>query len=117
MVKDGAVGWVLMEDLPHLVPMLERELKLASERQERKGVEAALRESEEKWRSLVNATPDFVALHDVNGKYLYMNHYAKGFTEKEVIGTSAYQYMAPESVEVFRSHMENAVKDLENPAF
>ncbi len=110
MVKDGAVGWVLMEDLPHLVPMLERELKLASERQERKGVEAALRESEEKWRSLVNATPDFVALHDVNGKYLYMNHYAKGFTEKEVIGTSAYQYMTPDSVEVFRSHMENAVK-------
>ena len=109
LLKAGASDVLLKVTLGRLGAVVERELRHAGERQERQGVEAALSESEEKWRSLVNATPDFVALHDASGKYLYLNHYAKGFAEKDVIGTSVYKYMAPESVEVFRSHMENAV--------
>jgi PAS domain S-box-containing protein len=77
---------------------------------ERKLAEEALRISEEKWRTLVNASPDYIALHDPEGRYLFLNHYAKGFNEKDVIGTSLYQYLLPESVELFRSNMEKALQ-------
>ena len=76
---------------------------------ERKQVEQSLQESEEKWRSMVNASPDFIALHDPEGRYLFLNHYAEGFTEKDVIGTNLFQYILPELAGLFRSNMEKAI--------
>jgi PAS domain S-box-containing protein len=75
----------------------------------RKRAEEALRESEEKWHSLVSATPDFIALHDQEGRFQFLNHYAEGYTEKDVIGSSVYQYLLPEAVDKFRSNMEKAL--------
>ncbi len=68
---------------------------------ERKQAESALKESEEKWRSLVSILPDYVSLLDKEGRFLFLNHYAEGFTEKDVIGSSAYQYLSTESKEIF----------------
>jgi len=73
---------------------------------ERKRAEEALRRSEERWRSLVTAIPDYVSLLDKNGNLLFLNHYAEGFTEKEVIGSSVYQYLEKESVEIFRNNVK-----------
>jgi PAS domain S-box-containing protein len=110
MLKAGACDCVPKENLKRIVLVVERELRRAADREQGKQLEAALRESEEKWHSLVSATPDYVALHDPEGRYLYLNHYAKGFTEKNVIGASVYQYISPESVALFREKMEKAVK-------
>ncbi|MGA2298976.1 MAG: PAS domain S-box protein, partial [FCB group bacterium] len=71
--------------------------------------EIALKESEEKWRSLVNNSPDFIALHDKEGRFLYMNHYASGFDEKEVIGTYGYNYIAPEFQELWKRKAEECL--------
>ncbi len=76
---------------------------------ERKLAELALRESEARWRGLVNTLPDFVALHDSQGRFLFLNHYAAGFSEPEVLGTSAYQYLIPESRELFRQKFESCL--------
>jgi len=76
---------------------------------ERKRTEEALHDSEERWRSLVKATPDYIALHDPEGRYLFLNHYAEGFTEADIIGSNLYQYLLPESVELFRSNMEKTI--------
>ena len=110
MLECGSCDCISIDNLKRLVPVIERELKRASERQQRRELEAALRESEEKWRSLVSATPDYIALHDPDGRYLYLNHYAKGYQEKDVIGTSLYRYISPGSAKLFRSKMEKAVK-------
>ena len=72
---------------------------------ERKQAEDALRESEEKWRSLVSVLPDYVSLLDRESRLLFLNHYAEGFTEKEVIGSSVYQYLSTESKEIFKKEI------------
>ena len=76
---------------------------------ERRQMEDALREGEEKWRSFVDSSPDYIAVHDRMGRYLFLNHYAKGFSEKDVIGSSLYDYLAPESRELFRRKFEECL--------
>ncbi len=117
MVKAGAVGWVLKENLPHLVPMLERELKLASERRELEKAQEALHESEEKWRSLVNATPDFVALHDPDGKYLYSEPLRQGVYGKRCDRNQHLQVHVSGIGGGFPQPHGKRREDFENPAF
>jgi DNA-binding NtrC family response regulator len=54
MLKEGATDYVLKSRLSHLVPAVNRALREAEERAERKGAEEALRESENKYRALVD---------------------------------------------------------------
>jgi PAS domain S-box-containing protein len=72
--------------------------------------EAALQASEEKWRLLVTALPDYVALHDAEGRYLFLNRYAEGFSEKDIIGKSAYDLLAKDSVERLRNGILTCLK-------
>jgi PAS domain S-box-containing protein len=64
-----------------------------------------LQESEEKWRLLVTTLPDYISLLDKGGRFLFLNHYAKGFSEKDVIGSSAFQYLSTESKGIFKKEI------------
>jgi len=99
-----------MKDEDKTKEELIKELKLLREEQEKgvfkdiakhKQAEEELRESGEKWRSIVSVLPDYVSLLDREGRFLFLNHYAEGFTEKEVIGSSVYQYLSTQSKEIF----------------
>jgi len=72
----------------------------------RKMAENKLWESEEKWRKLVTTIPDFIGLHDLNGRYIFLNHYAEGFSEKDVVGKSVYEFISEESIEDYRRNFE-----------
>ncbi len=85
----------------------ERTQELEQEINERKQTEMELRDAEEKWRSLIKAIPDYVSLHDREGRFLFLSHYAEGFSEKDVLGTSVFQYLSPKSKESFKQSIEN----------
>lgn len=83
----------------------------------RKSAEEELRESEEKWRKLVTSLPDFVALHDLEAKFTFLNHYAEGFSEKEVLGKSLYDFISQESREEYSQYFEACIKTNESKIF
>lgn len=69
-----------------------------------------LRESIERFHALVDITPDFIAIHDAEGRYLFLNHYAEGFGEKDVIGKSVYEFLSEVSREIFRENLHECVQ-------
>ncbi|MEQ1798859.1 MAG: PAS domain S-box protein, partial [Lacibacter sp.] len=83
----------------------------------RKSAEEELRESEEKWRKLVNSIPDFIALHDLDAKFTFLNHYAEGFSEKDVVGKSLYDFISQESRKEYSQYFEACIKTNETKFF
>lgn len=63
---------------------------------ERKQLGVQLRDSEARWRSLVENAADLVLTIDREGTVLFMNHTPPGLTVREVIGKSVYNYIEPE---------------------
>jgi len=70
----------------------------------------ALRESEEKWRSLVQNIPDVVITVARNGTILAINRVIISKSIEEVIGRSIYGYLVPEDHEGVRACMERVFR-------
>ena len=77
---------------------------------ERKRAEEALRQSEEKWRSLVENAPDIIITLDPDGTILFINRTVSGLTPEESIGTSVYDYVPPEFHETMRKSFQTVVQ-------
>jgi len=71
--------------------------------EERKKSEQALNESEERYRTFLNATEDFTFLKDENFKYLIVNKRLASFLgkeEKEIIGKTDFELMPLDAAQV-----------------
>ena len=55
-----------------------------------------LRESEEKWRSLTEYSPDHMALLDRDATILFINHTVPGLTKAQVIGSTFHDFTPKE---------------------
>ena len=69
---------------------------LLLEMDERRSAEEEIRVSEEKYRSLVNNSPDIILRVEPNGTITYINSNFAGQTPEEVIGKTIYELMPSE---------------------
>lgn len=70
-MKAGAHDYLMKNNLTRLVPAVERELREARERQQRRRAEQALRESEERFRSLIENALDIITILTPEGLLNY----------------------------------------------
>jgi PAS domain S-box-containing protein len=76
-MRAGAHDYVSKQNLTRLVPAIERELKEASTRRDRLAAELALRASEARFHSLVEAMPLGLLISDGSGRVNYANRAAQ----------------------------------------
>ncbi|RQW77446.1 MAG: PAS domain S-box protein [Methanothrix sp.] len=60
---------------------------------DRKRAEQAVRESEERLRSITENAPDFIAELDLDSRFLYVNRPLEGYLREEMIGQSLFDFI------------------------
>ncbi len=73
MMKAGADDYVMKNNLARLVPALERELREAEVRRGRRLAEKGLRESESRFRQLIEQASDGIFVTDKEGNFILVN--------------------------------------------
>ena len=89
----------LFEQSQHYVAELEERIA------ERNRVEAALRDSEERYRELFENARDAMYVHDLEGTYVSINHAAEklsGYTREEIVGHNFSEFIASEHLKEVR---------------
>ncbi len=113
--KDGSVMW--MEIFAHQIifngkPAIQGAIIDITER---KHAEEALRESEEKYKTLVETSPDAVSATDLEGKITYASQQTLNLygyrNAKELIGKSALDLIAPEEHERAKKNLKRILKE------
>jgi PAS domain S-box-containing protein len=85
-------------------PLLRRSLHYAVER---KRVEQARLESEERFRSIMNNSPSMIFLKDTEGRYLQVNHkFEDNFhvANRDIVGKTDEEIFPPEQAAAFRAN-------------
>jgi len=75
-MRGGAQNCIAYQNLARLGPILERELREAAIRRERRIAQQALSESELRLRSLAESSPDAILIADASGTLLFVNRAA-----------------------------------------
>src|SRR5438876_2147808 len=89
--------------------LIEKATHLARVAIERDRAEAAVRRSEEKYRDLINASPDAICVIDANRKYVLVNPAGvelSGRPERELVGSSIIDSYLPEEHHLFQERFD-----------
>jgi PAS domain S-box-containing protein len=98
---DSSPFWIELSAYPikdeagHVTSVIEHVKEIT----EQKLAEEALRESEERFRDLVEHSFDLICTHDLQGRLLWVNAAAEritGYTTEELVGRSLRDLLAPE---------------------
>ena len=111
ITKGGDIKDILLN--VNLIPGTNKRLTSLIDITERKKAERELRESEEKYRSLVESTEDSVYLIDNNCRYLFANeqHLSRlGLSEDQVIGRAYGELHLGEKTEEFVEYVGKVFK-------
>jgi PAS domain S-box-containing protein len=115
-IKAGAHDFVLKNMLARLVPALERGLKEAELRRARKSALAALEDSEERYRRLVEMCPDAILITRneqiafINGAGLKLLNPSD---QQQVLGKSIVEFLHPDGQEHVKHKLQEALNSKE----
>jgi len=106
-MKAGAHDYLLKGNLKRLIPAIDRELREAASRRERRKAEEALRESEKRLQKILDNSPAIIFLKDTEGRYLYVNpQFGKltVLTPEQILGKTDAEIFPPEQAAAFRAN-------------
>ncbi|MCE5313496.1 MAG: PAS domain S-box protein [Armatimonadota bacterium] len=97
-MKAGAHDYVLKDNLARLIPAIRREIQEAKDRQERRRVQDALKESERRLAEIINFLPDATFAIDENGIIIAWNRATEkmtGYKAEEMLGKGNCEHSIP----------------------
>jgi PAS domain S-box-containing protein len=111
----GGILWVLINGQPIFnveTGELEASVVSFTDITAQKNQERELRESKELYALLANNTQDLVALHALDGTFLYVSpsfERVAGYSPNDLIGINSYQFFHPDDVERIREYLRAKV--------
>ena len=113
VAKDGRMHWLDFSASPIHYDGKKAVIGTAFDITERKEAEAHLRESEERYRGLVENSLGLICIHDTQGRLLTVNPAAAqslGYRSDEMIGKNLKEFLAPSARGLFGEYLERISK-------
>jgi PAS domain S-box-containing protein len=104
MMKAGANDYIMKKNMTRLVPAIQRELREAKHRQEKREAQAALQQSEEKYRTILHSMHDLVFVidkHDCYSQYYTSSEELFYVSPKEFMGRHVSEVLLPSEAKRF----------------
>ena len=111
-LRRGASDYVLKDNLLRLPAAVERAIATARERHARRAAEHALRESEERFRAIVEHSDDWIWEMGVDGRLLYSNPSVErilGWSVDEMLERDVAEFIAPQDREALEAGVRDAI--------
>jgi len=113
-MKAGAHDYVMKGKLARLAPAVERELRETSERKKRRKAEQAVRQNEERFRSLIENGLDIITVLDQQGFIDYESPSIErvlGYKPETLVGKNIIQYIYPEDQDNVLATLNQTIKN------
>lgn len=115
LIHAGAKDYVLKDGLARLAPAVLRALSESREIRERQATERALKESESRFRSLVENSSDWIWEIDEQAVYTYCSpqiYDLLGYSAEEIVGKTPFDLMPPDEAAAVKAKFETLAEEM-----